>query len=503
MKLASFLAFSMVLLAPISQAAEPAFSLTVLHTNDIHSRVEPAMISKKPYGGYARVATLLKRYQTLDKNVVVLNAGDSFQGTLYYNVYRGAADALLMNICGYDAMTLGNHEFDDGPVGLAPFLRTVQFPVVCCNLDFTNEPNVRNFVRPSTILNVSGERIALIGAMTPDLLSISSPGDQIKMKPLDSSIQTEINKYKIQGINKFILLSHMGYQEDKEIAARIPDLDMIVGGHSHSYLGNAQIPGLPAPIGPYPTLVGNTVIVQAWEWAKLLGRIKVDFDASGNVVGTRDGAPIVVDSTVPEDQMVKSAIVALRKPIEALQNQPVGFTQNGLDRGSTPELPIGSVIADAQLAAMKKAGAVAAFMNRGGVRAPIEPGEITYGEVISVQPFGNTLVVIDLTGKEIQDMLEVGISKGLVQVSAGFFYSVAGQKVTSMTLNGAPVQLDKTYRVVVNNFMARGGDGFVSLQNAKGYRLDTGVLDLDVLIDYLKANNPTDIKIGSRIKASN
>jgi 5'-nucleotidase len=156
------------------------------------------------------------------------------------------------------------------------------------------------------------------------------------------------------------------------------------------------------------------------------------------------------------------------------------------------------VIADAQLAFTEKQKTVIALMNQGGVRAEIAAGPINYDELISVQPFGNTLVVLDLTGAEILAALEVGAGKGsFIQVSKGFSYTVKkvadrSYKVQSARFNGMPLGLDTTYRVVVNSFMARGGDGFVSLQNAKGFRLDTGFSDLDAMIEYFKKNKPTE-----------
>lgn len=496
-------AFLAVLGAAVAQA-QPAFTLTVLHTNDIHAHVEPTTIKGKTYGGYARVATLIKRYKASDPNPLVLNAGDTFQGTLYYNVYRGLADAHLMNLSGYQAMALGNHEFDDGPDGLLPFAKAVRFPILCANLDFSREPFLRNYVRPSLAMTVGGQRIGLIGLITPDLASISSPGPNLVLKDLDESLRNEIAKFKIQGINKIIVVSHIGYAEDIALAKRNPDIDIIVGGHSHTLLCQSGLIPIASPGGPYPTMVGNTAVVQAWEWGKVLGRIKVDFDATGTVTGVRDNRPILADDSIPDEPIVAGAVEAFRKPILNLANEVVGDTKNGLPRDSGPEMRMGSVIADAMLAYTAKTGAKIAFMNRGGVRSAIEPGPITYGEIIAVQPFGNTLVVLDVTGQEILDMLTVGATKaGTVQVSAGFSYRIgAGGVITAMSLNGTPISLSETYRVVTNNFMARGGDGFVSLANAKGYRIDTGLLDSEALIEYLKGHKPTDVELGGRIKTS-
>ncbi len=494
------------ILAPLAGHAKPDFTLTVLHTNDIHARVESSIVARKPYGGYAKMATLIKRYRATDPNPLVLNAGDTFQGTLYYNVYKGLADVHLMNLSGYQAMALGNHEFDDGPQGLAPFARNARFPLLSANLDFSREPLLRDLIKPSVILTVGGQRIGIIGLMTPDLAEISSPGPTITMKPLDAALRAEITKLTNQRVNKIVVVSHMGFAAETALAKRHPDVDIVVGGHSHTLLCNSQIEGFPAPAGTYPTLVGNTVVVQAWEWGKILGRIKVEFDAAGVVTGYRDNAVIVVDEKVPEDHAVAAAVDAFRKPIEQLQSQPVGMTEKGISRDPmSGETPMGNVIADAQLSYVAKQATVMAFMNAGGVRAPIEPGPITFGEIIAVQPFGNTLVVMDVTGAAIKAMLEVSAGKGMaVQVSNGVRYRISknspsGEKITQLSLNSTPIEMDKTYRIVVNNFMSRGGDGFTSLAEAKGYRLDTGFLDSDALIEYVKKNNPTEMGLQGRI----
>ncbi|MBL8060274.1 MAG: 5'-nucleotidase C-terminal domain-containing protein [Chthonomonas sp.] len=484
--------------------AAQTFTLTILHTNDIHAHVEPTAIRGKTYGGYARAATLIRRYRATDPNPIVLNAGDTFQGTLYYNVYKGLADAHLMNLTGYNAMALGNHEFDDGPAGLLPFAQSTSFPLLCANMDFTGEPFLKNWIKPSTVLTIGGQRIGLIGLMTPDLFEISSPGERLKMIDIDQALSSEVNKLKSQGVNKIIAVTHIGYSTDIALAKRHPDVDVFVGGHSHSLLCETGAIPIANPAGGYPTKVGNTLVVQAWEWNKVLGRLKIVFDAAGNIKSVLDAKPILVDEAVPEDHAVKSAVDAFKKPIDNLGKEVVGETKGGLTRDTGPEMKMGNVIADAMLAYTVRNQTVAAFMNRGGVRSHIEPGPITYGEIIAAQPFGNTLVVLEATGTEIRDMLAVGATKaGTVQVSKGFAYKIgAGGSITSMTLNGNQMVDNAKYRIVVNNFMARGGDGFTSLAEAKGYRVDTGLLDSEALIEYIKKNSPIDTPIEGRVTSS-
>lgn len=478
-------------------------SVTFLHHNDLHGHVEPTIIRGKPYGGYARIATLVKQFRQTDPNVIYVDAGDVMQGTLFFNVYEGLADLAILNAIGLDVMALGNHEFDKGPPVLARFLQNVTFPVISSNIDLTNEPTLRDRVKPTTVVEIGGEKVGFVGAMTPELPEISSPGPTVGMKDLVPTVQKSIDELMQQGINKIIVISHSGFNEDRQMAARLRGADAIIGGHSHTPLGIPEIPGWPRSGGAYPTLVKDatgreTPIFQAWEWGKVLGRFRLDFDEKGEVVRIVDAKPIIVDETVPEDPVVKSMIAAYKLPIAALQNQPVGEAAVELPRSPLPtgENILANVIADAMLAATTKNGAVAAFTNSGGVRAPLAAGTITYGDAIGVVPFNNTLVVMDLSGEELTKAVERGLGEGgMLLPSKGVQYRYDpsrpdGNRLLSFTINGKAVDPRATYRVTVNSFIASGGDGQVVLRDAKGYRLDTGLLDIDAFVDFIRANSP-------------
>lgn len=486
------------------------FPLTILHTNDLHARMEPAMIKGKPYGGYARQATLIKQLRAKDKNTILLNAGDTFQGTLYFNVYEGLADLVFMNVIGYDAMAVGNHEFDKGPKSLATFARNARFPLLSANLDLSNEPLLKDLIKPSAIVTIGGQKIGIVGAITPDLPDISSSGPTVKMFDLTSSVQKAVDELTAQKINKIILVSHVGYTEECELAKRLKDVDVIVGGHSHTPLGELGNPDLPQGRGLYPTVINKpdaprTLVVQAWEWGKVFGKMTVIFNGNGEITGWRDAKPIVVDASIPEDPYFVALVEAFQKPILAVKNAEVGFAENAIEKNSV----MGEVIADAQLKAAKVNGAVAAFMNPGGVRAGLEAGKIIFGDVIGVQPFNNTLTVLDLTGAEIKQGLEqmAGREGGgqFLRISAGSGYSVdysqpVGQRISNVVIAGEALSDTKTYRVVMNSFMAGGGDALYAFRDSKGYRYDTGMLDVDALIEYIKSNNPMKQGYEQRVK---
>lgn len=483
-----------VMCAPFAFADE---TITILHTNDLHAHVEPVKVKGVELGGYARQATLIKKLRAGATNPLLLNGGDTFQGTLYFNVYHGLADVSFMNQVGYQAMAVGNHEFDRGPKGLADFAKLANFPILAANLDVSTEPLLAGLIKSSTILTAGQVRVGIVGAVTPDLPTISSPGDNVRMKELIPSLQAAIDELQKQGLDKIVVVSHCGYGEEKRMASQLKGVDVVVGGHSHTFLGNVTLPGDPRSGGAYPTVVKNAdgdtaLVVQSWEWGKVFGRIEITFDEGGKVKSWSKDQPIPVTADIPEDPVVASMISALRKPIEDLMNKPVGETTAEIPRnGPGKQGAMADVITDAMLDATKKMGSVIALMNAGGVRSALNAGKITYGDAISVQPFNNTLVVIDLTGAELLEALQSGI-----------LYVSKGSRVegNSVTVAGEKLDVKKTYRCTFNSFVAGGGDGLTVVKESKGYRLDTGLLDIDALLEYLKANSPIVPKAEGRIK---
>lgn len=490
------------------------FTMTILHTNDMHAHVESTRIRGKLYGGYARLATLIQKYKASDPNPILLNGGDTFQGTLYFNVYEGLADAAFMNYAGFAAMAVGNHEFDRGPKALATFAKTLNFPLLASNLDVSADKDLNGFIVGGATSWVGKEQIAIVGAVTPELPSISSPGPTVRMLDLVKSCQANIDAFRSSGINKIILVTHVGYREEVELAGKLKGVDVIVGGHSHTLLGDIKVDGFSGSAGPYPTVTKNAdgdtaLVVQAHDWGKLLGRIKVTFDEAGKVVKWSDAAPILVDESVPEDKTFLSMIAALKKPIADLANKEVGQAPKGVKRtqNAAGESPMGNMIADAMLEATQAQGAVMACMNAGGVRGDLEAGTVTYGAAIAVQPFNNSLVLLDVTGAELLAALEHGVSAaGFLHISKGSSYTVdkskpAGQRVSNVVVGGEKLDLAKTYRVCLNSFVAGGGDAHEDLKNAKGKRVDTGMLDIDALLEYLKKHSPVDPQVEGRVKA--
>lgn len=489
-----FVAASALVLNGLAIAQKP-ITITVLHTNDLHAHVEPTAIKGANFGGYARQATLIKEIRKREKNVLLLNAGDVFQGTLYFNTYQGLADLSVMNTIGYSAMCLGNHEFDKGPATLSEFLKRATFPVLSSNLDATAEPSIAPYVQPSTIITVDGQKVGIVGATTESTPNISSPGPTLKFNGVLFSVQREVDSLTKQGINKIIVLTHIGFEEDKELASKLKNVDLIVGGHSHTPLGTPALAGWRPSEASYPTLVKNpdgvdVPIVQAWEWGKVLGKIKVSFDAAGKLIRVDEANAIVVDDKIAEDPQISLLVSAFKMPIDAVGKTMIGSVETAI----TDRTLVGYLVADSYLEATKGAGAVAAFMNPGGVRANIEGGDMTYGQAISVCPFKNTIVICTMTGEQIETVLNQ--SKGGLIPSAGSKYTVAGGGVRDIVIAGEPLDKAKTYKIAVNNFMAGGGDSLFVLKDTK--QIDTGLIDIDAFVEFIKKASP--IKVSGEVR---
>jgi 5'-nucleotidase len=509
--------------------AQGGFTLTLVHTNDTHAHLEPMELTlsgkKVRVGGVAQRVAFFDRLRAQRRNVLILDAGDVFQGTLYFNQYRGLADRYFMHRMLYRVMTLGNHEFDLGPGPLADFLKGARFKVVSANVDVSAEPRLKGLFAPYAIVQVGGERVGVIGLTTPDTKEIANPGPTVAFLDPYESAQKAIYELLAKGVNKIVVLSHLGYGEDLKLARRLVGAQVIVGGHSHTLLGSFPHPEL-RPAGPYPTVVKNpegkdVLVVQAWEWGKVVGLLEVTFAPTGELLAYKGEALLMTPEVAPEDFFAKEALLAYAQPVMALMGQVIAEAKVDLvgERAIVRkrESNLGNLIADGMVWKTRGAGVQIALQNGGGIRASIPKGPITVGKVYEVLPFGNTLVVMDLKGKEILAALENGVSQW--EQTAGRFLQVAGLRyafdlarpagsrvvrVEVRTERGfVPLDLEATYRVVVNSFIANGGDGFTVLKEAQGYRVDTGFSDAESFMDYLKELKVVEAQVEGRIEVLN
>ena len=496
-----------VITGPAAYAGD--YSLTILHTNDFHARFEP--ISKydsscgaednaegKCFGGSARLLTAISDARRRSNNSILVDGGDQFQGSLFYSYYKGKMTAEFMNRLGYDGMTVGNHEFDDGPEVLAGFMDAVEFPVLMSNADVSREPALAGKLPKSTVIERAGERIGLIGLTPQNTDELASPGENITFTDPAGAVQREVDRLTAEGINKIIVLSHSGYRIDKYVARKTTGIDVIVGGHSNTFLSNTS----DRAQGAYPTMVGETAIVQAYAYGKFLGELNVTFDAAGKLVEAK-GEPLLMDASVAEDAGTVARIAELAVPLDKIRNRIVAETAAEIVAAKTScragECPMGNLITDAMLDRVKEQGIQIAIQNGGGLRASIDAGPVSMGEILTVLPFQNTLSTFEVTGEVMIAALENGVSQ--MEDGAGRFPQVSGiaftvnttaepgSRISDVTVGGKPIDPKATYGVVSNNYVRNGGDGYKMFKDAKN-AYDFGPDLADVTAEFMFKNAP-------------
>ena len=495
-------------LAFTSGVAQADYSMTILHTNDFHARFEP--ISKydsgcsaedntagECFGGSARLVTAIDEAKARTNNHILVDGGDQFQGTLFYTYYKGKLAAEMMNQMGYDAMTVGNHEFDDGPEVLRGFVDSVQFPVLMSNADISGEPQLAGAIQKSVIIERGGEKLGLIGLTPQDTDELASPGPNVIFTDPVDAVQGEVDRLTAEGVNKIIVLSHSGYNTDIRVAENTTGVDVIVGGHSNTLLGDMD-----GAAGAYPTMVGDTAIVQAYAYGKFLGELNVTFDDDGNLTEAA-GAPLIMDAAVAEDDATKARIAEAAAPLDEIRNKVVASAAEAIEGNRdvcrVMECSMGNLVADAMLERVKDQGIDIAIANSGGLRASIDAGDVTMGEVLTVLPFQNTLSTFQISGETLVAALENGVSQvadgsGRFPQVSGMSFAVdltkePGSRISGVMVGGAPVDMAKVYGAVSNNFVRNGGDGYSMLRDAEN-AYDFGPDLADVTAEYLAENAP-------------
>ncbi len=292
------------------------FHISILHTNDVHSHLMPINNEWKTvtpdiaesFGSSVRVATMSRRLRNQRQNVLMLDAGDQFTGTDFYTVFKGQAEQMVMNLLEYDYMTVGNHEFDDGISILADFISGLDFPVITSNLNIENEPLLNGLIVPYAIREFNGRKVGIVGFVTTNMNVFINTGDVV-FKDIATSVQNTVDELEEQDVNIIIALSHAGYWDDMEIAAKVDGIDIIVGGHSHTLLSNTD----ESAWGPYPTVIESpsdepVLIVQAQCWNRYLGCLNVTFDDEGSATYW-SGDIILMDNSVPFDEIVMQKVM--------------------------------------------------------------------------------------------------------------------------------------------------------------------------------------------------
>jgi 5'-nucleotidase / UDP-sugar diphosphatase len=543
--------------AHVQQADQKEFDLTIAHVNDTHSHLEAVGYSLKikgetvkvELGGMPRLKSALDDLRSENSNVLVLHGGDMVQGTLYFARYDGKADMDMLNLLGLDTAVPGNHEFDKGPRMLTSLVSMANFPIVSSNIDASGDSFLSGRLAPYTVRTIGEEKIGIIGVTTTETPAISNPGPVIRFADPEASIKAAVSELRGMGVRKIIVLSHLGYEEDMALAKKISHVAVIVGGHTHSLLGDAAAFdsfGL-KPEGPYPTVVKDrdgrdVLIVQAWEWAKVVGRLNVRFRPDGSVLNWSGSPILLVGSTFKkdgetisgearsgiintikasgvanvyeEDDSAKKRLAIYAAPLKEMMNTVIARATGDLRRGDNTGP--GPLVVEAMLLKTRSAGVQIALQNTGGIRKDIAAGEISVADVYELLPFNNTLVIMALKGSDLVAALEEAIDFQIGSGNKRPYLYVAGisfridesaqkggrvRDVRVRTGEGGYSELDiaSTYRIVTCSYMAGGGDGMSIFMKASGYRTDTGFTDAEVFMEYLKSKGTIDPPAEKRI----
>ncbi|RJL31096.1 bifunctional UDP-sugar hydrolase/5'-nucleotidase UshA [Pectobacterium polaris] len=525
------MAVSLALTPVMSMAWEKdkTYAITILHTNDHHGH-----FWHNDHGEYGLAAqkTLVDqiRQEVASKggSVLLLSGGDINTGVPESDLQDAEPDFRGMNMVGYDAMALGNHEFDNPLSVLRQQEKWAKFPLLSANI-YQKSTNQRLF-KPYALFDKQGVKIAVIGLTTDDTAKLGNPEyftDIEFRNPSTEAKQVVEQLRKSEKPDVIIAATHMGHYDDGnhgsnapgdvEMARSLPAgyLDMIVGGHSQDPVCMAQenkkqvdyVPGTPCA----PDRQNGTWIVQAHEWGKYVGRADFTFRNGELKLEHYQMIPINLKKKVEKDGKTERVFYTheitqdadVMKMLTPFQEK--GQAQLGIKIGSVKgklegdrnqvrfrQTNLAHLLLSAQL---ERAGADFAIMSGGGVRDSIESGDITYKDVLKVQPFANTLVYVDMKGSDVEKYLAVAANKKVDSGAYAQFLNVSltadGQGVQNVKIKGEPLQADKVYRMATLNFNSMGGDGYPRLDNLPSY-VNTGFVDAEVLKQYIEKHSPLD-----------
>lgn len=485
------------------------YSLTIVHTNDLHARLEPfqgrdmqCRQSDAPdcLGGFARIAGFINKQRQKTPDLILLDAGDRFSGTLFYTLHKSRDISMLMNQMNYTAMALGNHEFDDGLKELELFGMSISSPLLAANVKFSPSSSLSSRVKPSMVIQQGGRKIGIIGLVLEETPLSSSGGKEAEFLPVIPSLRNEVEKLKKEGTDFIIVLTHTGLETDKRIAEGIEGIDVIVGGHSHSLLSNGDIPGKD---GAYPEVVyapdgKGVLITTAGKGGRYVGVLTLRLNERSEIV-SYEGDAFPMNSSIPEEGEIKRQVAVYAAEIKDTEQKIISTASGTVDLNPADQCtelcPVGEFLTDILYRSFAPVDAV--FINSGSIRHSFPKGDITFGDLVKTYPFENEAVLVELTGDQITDMLEVGVSKyekgkrvNPFLQSAGIRYTFnaenpPGRRLVSVEVKQdgqyVPLVRDKGYQILLSDFIADGGDGYPRRVQA----VRTGRKIRDVLEAYL------------------
>ncbi|XP_041352239.1 snake venom 5'-nucleotidase-like [Gigantopelta aegis] len=523
------------------------FQFSILHTNDVQSRFEETdqkgnectekdKNENSCVGGFARMKTFIDKTRADNDHVLLLDAGSQYTGTLWFYVYGGSLVAKFMNLLGYDAMSLGNHEFDSGSKGLLPLLNDANFSILGANINASLDPYLSGKINASWVfsmmVNSEEEKVGVVGYISTDTANISKPGDKIEFYDEIESIQKEVDRLKTMGVNKIIALGHSGFKKDLEIAEKVNGVDVVIGGQTNTFLYNGTAPSTEKPQGPYPHVVtredgSKVLVVQAYALGKYVGFLTVSFNASGNLDWWK-GNPVLMDNSTQEDADILKEMEPYKANVSNFAKESAGTTHVPLEADAKVcrkrECNLGNVITDAlvweNIGTSNASGwnhVAMAIFNSGGIRRSIGKGDVNMRNVINTLPYLDTMDIIMLKGMYLKEVFTHSSSKyhsvfgGFLQVSGikvkYAMHKPVDQRVEELLVRChdcdipeyRPVDDEKVYPIVTPSFLANGGDGYMVLKHKSSSRTSTDKRISDILAKYLRSRTPVTTGLEGRI----
>ena len=508
---------------PLTPDARDGLELLILHSNDTHSWLagmdalgNACFDDAGCTGGISRMAAAIRSAKARGDNVIALDAGDQFQGTLFYSVHKWPMLARIDEHLPYDAMTLGNHEFDAGCREAAAFTRSLPFPVLAANLTPQQGcPMKQGRLQRYGICMVRGIPVGIVGLANDEVTNLAAACPQTSFERAASALSATVKELEARGVRHIIALTHLGLPADRELARTVEGVDIIVGGHTHSYLG----PG--SAEGPYPVVerspAGQPVlVVTAGRAAQYLGELQVTFSEQGVPVRWQ-GEARELPPHAPRDPAVSALVTDYAAGLEKYRRTEVGFHSltfpDGMEACRQGDCLGGMIVTDAMLDCARPYGATIALQNGGAFRAALPAGKLTRGHLLTMLPFGGRLVLRKYTGRQIREALEHGASQEhargprLLQV-AGLRYTVdaarpAGERIQEVMVlqaagGQAPLDEQGQYGVVMSDYLARGGDGYHMLAGGRAMPFPEP-LDVDTVETYIRAHSPLSMPQSGRI----
>lgn len=496
-----------------------AEKLVILHTNDTHSTIDPLSDGT---GGVLQRKAIIDSIRNVEKNVILVDAGDVVQGTTYFKYFKGDVEYPLMDLMGYDIRILGNHEFDNGMESLAKYYKETKGVPLSANYDFKGT-ELDGIFQPYLIREVAGKKIGFIGINIDPASIISQKnidGEYKEVIPVANEIASKLKKE--EGCEMVIVISHIGYitgnekTSDIDLAQSSKDIDLIIGGHSHTLIDPSQPEETPSLI---QNSEGKQVrVAQTGKQGRFLGKLSVDLDrlplSDGDMINYE---LIPVTDRFPQEDY-DSRIIEFLKPykeaVDSINNVVIGFSEYELEKSRTGGLPnltadFGYIYGEEIVDSLRKQGIDIpkldlAIMNVGGIRHHMAEGPITEGQILSTYPFSNHFVLIGVKGDDLIEAMRVSASKGGEAVSANVrVVTDENGNLKRVVVDGKEVDPEKEYIISTIDYVAEGNDDLTSLANHRKIWEDDIEISIPIL-NWIKKQQSLGLKIspelGSRFK---